>query len=122
MTTTDPAPAARSAFVRSPRPSRSAAVLEADLEKYFRKAIVGLLRGRLLKLAPTEVGCPDRLVLLPGGRMYLVELKAEGGTLRPKQKHWHARARLQGTIVHVLTGRAGIDAWIAQRQQDLYTR
>lgn len=36
-------------------------------------------------ISPGFDGVPDRLALLPGGRIAFIELKAEGKTLRPLQ-------------------------------------
>lgn len=42
--------------------------------------------GLALKfISPGTVGVPDRIVLLPGSRVYFVELKAPGKTPSPKQ-------------------------------------
>lgn len=87
--------------------------LEASLEAYFSKA-VRLQGGRAVKLAPTEKGLPDRMVLLPGGRVYLCELKTERGRLSAAQDLWHERAAALGTVVQVLVGRYGIDLWLRQ--------
>lgn len=84
---------------------------EAALERFFRQR-VRVLGGYTFKLAPTEPGVPDRLVLLPGGRIYLVELKADRGTLRPAQVEWHKRAARLGTQVYTLYGRTGVLEWI----------
>lgn len=91
------------------------AELEASLEAYFRKRVRLSLGGVVYKLAPTEVGIPDRMVALPGGRVMLVELKTVFGNLSPKQRHLHAKLAELGTTVHVLYGRPGIDAWIQQQ-------
>lgn len=85
--------------------------LERHLEGFFRER-VRLAGGYTVKLAPTEAGIPDRMVLFPGGRIYLVELKREGGALRPIQLLWHTRILKLGTHVHVLYGRKGIVDWI----------
>lgn len=83
---------------------------EAALELYFaRKAT--LLGGMSLKIMPTEAGAPDRMLLLPGGIMRLVELKTERGHLRPIQFVWHNRARELGTPVAVLYGKQEVDDW-----------
>lgn len=84
--------------------------LESALEAFFVKRIREM-GGLTYKLAPTVRGIPDRLVLL-GGRMYLVELKAHGGRLSPIQTIQHARIREQGVHVDVLTGRVEVNAWI----------
>ena len=85
--------------------------LEASLEAYFRKSVKEKLGGHVVKLAPTEKGVPDRLVMLPGGRLVLVELKADGGRLSPAQEYWHERAKDLGTEVVVLEGRGQIHQW-----------
>ena len=85
---------------------------EAKLEEFFRKR-VKLLGGFTVKLAPMEAGVPDRLVIFPGGRFFLVELKTETGTLRPIQKIWHERM-LGGWQVRVWTlyGEDDIRRWL----------
>ncbi len=59
---------------------------EAYLESRLRDAIK--LRGGLsIKLAcPWFTGLPDRLNLLPGGRVYFVETKFGKGVLSQRQK------------------------------------
>lgn len=97
------------------RPARRAK-LEAELEELFYKSIRRLLRGQVFKLAPTRKGMPDRLVALPGGRMHLVELKAEDGRLSPAQKLVHAQLAQVGILVHVLYGEAELLDWVAKQQ------
>jgi hypothetical protein len=82
--------------------------VEAFLVKRVR-----LLGGQSIKLAPMQAGIPDRLVLLPGGRLFLVEVKAVGETPSEIQKHWHAKAlKDQGIVVHVLVGEEGVREWL----------
>lgn len=90
-----------------PRPS------EASLEAHFARRIVSL-GGLSLKIAPTTAGAPDRLVLIPGGWMYLVELKTATGRLRAVQRVWHEKARALDHHVYVLYGREGIESWLAE--------
>lgn len=82
-------------------------VLESSLEGFFYRR-VQMVGGATHKLAPIDKGMPDRLVVMPGGRMYLVELKRPGGELSPAQKLWHARHRAMGGRVYVVTGKEGI--------------
>jgi hypothetical protein len=51
-------------------------------------------------------------VLMPGGMIYLVELKKVGGEVRPAQKVWHARALRRGVVVVVLYGADAVRAWV----------
>lgn len=91
--------------------------LESRLEEFFRRR-VRMLGGHTEKLIPTTRGMPDRLVLMPGGKIYLVELKAEGGRVRPAQQVWHGRAARLGSPVAVLTGRQEVLEWLARVTPD----
>lgn len=65
-----------------------------------------------MKLAPTIAGIPDRLVLWPGGRSHLVELKTKTGKLRPIQVHRHKELKAMGHEVVVLRGEQDIIDWL----------
>jgi hypothetical protein len=56
-------------------------------------------------------GWPDRLVLLPGGRAVLVELKRPGGKLRALQEHVHAQLRALGFTVVTFDSAAAAVRW-----------
>lgn len=88
---------------------------ERVLEERLRERVRLRLAGMVVKLAPTVRGIPDRLILLPDGLMFLVELKAVGGRVSPIQAEWHKRAAALGTVVVVLTGAEEIDAWVQER-------
>jgi len=53
-------------------------------------------------VAPGFDGMPDRIVLLPDGRMGFVEVKAPGKKARPLQKSRHELLRSLGFRVYVL--------------------
>lgn len=86
--------------------------LENSLEKYFREKVRRILGGAVYKLISTGAGVPDRMVLLPGGRILLVELKTVKGEPSALQEIWHLKAARLGTIVHVISGKEEIDRWI----------
>lgn len=88
---------------------------ESSVERYFSRLVATRLGGRAVKLpAGSERGLPDRLVLLPGGRLELVELKALGGRLSPIQRIWIERAGELGVKVSVVWGREGVDQWVEE--------
>ncbi len=69
--------------------------LEKDIEQKL-KVTVAKFGGQCLKwVCPGWSGVPDRIVLLPGGRIYFVELKRpKGGVVSDLQHFW--RRKLQG--------------------------
>ena len=59
---------------------------ESEIESKLREPIKQL-GGLCLKLVcPGFTGVPDRLILLPGGRVVFAELKAPGKRERPRQR------------------------------------
>ncbi|EBB2954301.1 VRR-NUC domain-containing protein [Salmonella enterica subsp. enterica serovar Newport] len=53
-------------------------------------------------ISPGHRSVPDRIVLLPGGRIVFVECKAPGKAPRADQVREHERLRAQGFTVVVL--------------------
>lgn len=83
--------------------------LEKDIERRLR-TLVERHGGLCLKwVCPGWAGVPDRIVLLPGGRIIFVELKRpKGGVFNKLQDWWRQR----------LTD-MGFDHWIIWDQTDL---
>lgn len=75
---------------------------EKEIERQLRVAVraMGGIAPKLV--SPGLDGMPDRLVLLPGGRMAFVELKAPGKKSRPLQLRRHGMLRRLGFQVFVL--------------------
>lgn len=55
-------------------------------------------------VSPGWDGVPDRIVLLPGGKMGFVELKAPGQKLRPLQRRRREQLECLGFRVFVIDG------------------
>ena len=76
------------------------------LEKSIERKLVDAVRKRG-GLAPKFVspgmdGMPDRIVLMPGGRLAFIEVKAPGMKPRPLQEARHRKLRELGFIVITL--------------------
>ena len=77
-------------------------MLEKEIERKLASS-VSMMGGLAVKfVSPGYDGMPDRLVLLPGGRMAFVEVKAPGEKPRPLQKARHKMLRGLGFKVYVL--------------------
>ena len=74
---------------------------------------VKALGGLVIKLNVTgTVGVPDRLVILPGGAVWLVELKRPGGRVRPTQAVMLGRLVELGANAALLSSKEEVDEWI----------
>ena len=85
---------------------------ERDVESYLVKQMAG--HGiQCVKYVPDQLpGMPDRLCLLPGGRVLWVELKTKGGRLSELQKYRHQWLRKLGHEVRVVWSREQVDELI----------
>ena len=76
------------------------------LEKKIEQKLVKAVKkegGLCLKfVSPGMDGMPDRIVLMPGGRIAFVEVKAPGKKPRPLQLRRHEQLRELGFRVSVL--------------------
>jgi len=71
-------------------------MLESSVEKRCM-SYVRSKGGIGIKLSPiNRRGIPDRLVLLPGGKVLFIEFKRPGGKPRGNQQYWLARLQCMG--------------------------
>ena len=88
-------------------------MLEKEVEKKLRERVKKELHGRAFKfVSPGYNGVPDRIVLLPGGRIYFVETKAPGKTLRKLQERVHDEIRALGFEVWTVDTKEKVDEFI----------
>ena len=89
---------------------------EKTIEQKFRAAVKAA-GGLAVKFAsPGFDGVPDRLALLPGGRMAFVEVKAPGKKPRPLQLARHRQLRQLGFKVYVLDDEEQIGGMVDEIQ------
>jgi hypothetical protein len=82
---------------------------ESKIEQYLVDA-VAYLGGEIRKLQWIgRNGAPDRVVMLPDGRLLWIELKATGEKPQPHQLREHARMARVGQRVHVIDSIEGVD-------------
>ena len=75
--------------------------MTTPLEKDIEKKLVNMVKHRgglcLKWVCPGWAGVPDRIVLLPGGKVIFVELKRpKGGVVSTRQKWWAHKLTLLG--------------------------
>lgn len=72
---------------------------EKQIESKLRKAVKAK-GGLCIKfISPSLTGIPDRLVLLPKGKVAFIELKAPGEKLRPIQERRKRQLEALGFLV-----------------------
>lgn len=77
-------------------------IKESTIERYFTSKVKEK-KGLALKLvSPSMVGLPDRMILLPRGQIFFVELKATGKKARLLQEAVHRKLRNLGFAVYVI--------------------
>ena len=87
---------------------------EKTLEKKLRQKI-SEMGGKCLKINSQSVtGLPDRLVLLPGGRMFFVELKTSGKHLSPRQVIVSEQLQRLGFAFFVVDDNESLDLFLRE--------
>lgn len=78
--------------------------IEKDIERWLGIQLKKMGCIYMKFVSPGNDGVPDRIVVLPGGSVIFVELKAKKGVLMANQRVQISRLRKQGAIVFVITG------------------
>ena len=87
-------------------------MLEKDIERYIRQEIEAM-GGLCLKfISPGNAGAPDRIIMLPGGRVWFAEIKTTGGRVRPLQRWWQKRLQKVGIRSLVIHNRVEAEVFI----------
>ena len=88
-------------------------VSEKSIEEYLRDQ-VRKIGGRAYKfISPGNAGVPDRLVILPGGDLFFVELKAPGGKTTKLQNKRIKEIAMLGRVVFIADSKEEIDRILA---------
>lgn len=81
---------------------------EKEIEQKLAKAVKDMGGIALKLISPAFDGMPDRLVLLPKGKVAFVEVKAPNKTPRPLQIARHEMLQRLGFKVYVLDNKEHI--------------
>ena len=90
---------------------------ESEIERFFIKECKKKGWIPLKFVSPSMTGLPDRIVLLPGGKVFFVELKAEGEKPRPLQKAVHRILIGLGFRVYVIDSKSGVKAYVDENSE-----
>ena len=94
-------------------------MLESAVEKHLCKKVKSELHGRALKfVSPGFNGVPDRIVLVPMGRIYFVETKAPGKDLRRLQKYVRDLIKGLGFVVLRIDTKEKVDIFVREVQNN----
>ena len=89
-------------------------MLEKQIEAYLVKRVKALGGVAYKFVSPAHRGVADRIVCLPGGVVWFIELKAEGGRLSPLQKIFADEMTCLNQNYCVLWSKEDVDTWIQQ--------
>ena len=89
--------------------------LERDVEAYFVKSVISI-GGKAYKFnSLSNRGVSDRIVCLPNGETWFVELKRDGGKLSALQKLFAEDMRKLNQNYACLWNREQVDRWTLER-------
>jgi len=82
--------------------SKTANCSEKRIESKFKESVKAK-GGWAIKLLPFNLnGLPDRIALLPGGKLFFAEIKKPGEVASPLQMSVHKKLRKLGFEVYVI--------------------
>jgi streptogramin lyase len=88
-------------------------MLEKEIEAYLVRQVEGL-GGKAWKfVSPAHRGVADRVVLLPSGAVWFVEVKTEVGRLSPLQEVFRREVNTCNGNYVCLYGKKDVELWLA---------
>lgn len=90
---------------------------ESAIEQYLRDKVKAAGGTAYKWTSPGNSGVPDRIVIMPGGRVHFVELKAPGGKATKLQLAQLRRLAALGCDVRILNSREQVDLFLGSMMQ-----
>ena len=91
-------------------------MLEKEVEKYLVREVKKIGGVSFKFISPSNAGVPDRIVILPMGKVVFVELKTDKGKLSKLQTAQIRKISELGAEVKVLYGIEGVRKFINEIQ------
>ena len=93
---------------------------EKRLERLLKNTVENKMGGLCVKLlSDFMIGLPDRMCLLPGSRIFFIELKTTGKKPRKIQVHMHQVLRKLGFDVYVIDSTDSMMRLLSGYENDL---
>ena len=89
-------------------------MLEREIESFLVRKVREMGGTAYKFVSPGNTGVPDRMVVLPGGKIIFVELKSETGRLSALQKRQVERLKKLDCDVRVLYGKKQVDDFLEE--------
>lgn len=83
--------------------------MEKAVEQYLRQQVKKAGGLALKFVSPGFTGVPDRIILMPGARVYFAETKDRGKKPEPRQRRVHKFLRDLGFMVFVPDTKPAVD-------------
>jgi streptogramin lyase len=88
-------------------------MLEKDIEAHLVRRVRDAGGVAYKFTSPAHRGVADRLVVLPGGRIWFVEVKKLGGRLSPLQRVFLDEIKKLGCNYQIVWSKEDVDAFVA---------
>lgn len=75
---------------------------ESQLEKILCDTVKEMGGMALKFVSPGRAGVPDRIILMPNGKIYFVEMKSPRGEVNPIQEYVFEKFEKLGSKVHII--------------------
>lgn len=97
----------------------SGATRESEIEAVLRRQLCsrGCLSWKFV--SPGCAGVPDRIVVLPSGKIYFVELKADRGTVAEIQKYRAEQLQAHHCEYRLVRGAKGVAAFLQEVDDEI---
>lgn len=87
-------------------------MLERDIEAYLRDRVKAIGGVAYKFVSPTNRGVSDRVVVLPSGVVWFVELKTLKGRLTPLQVQFADKMKSLGQRYALLRSKEEVNEWL----------